>query len=296
MSDKKLKAILEKMGSRLSEEEKKDEDEEINIAFEKMLDQMDSKESENLNSKEQLPIWPRATMGVPNAVLRSSLFGVIQRGRRKYIDGQELTSIGSIKIIYTGPRLDQADLDVWEQCLTLAREEGLGSRIEFSANSFLKCIDRKTGKSQHEWLKKAFRRLSGSVVSIIDGDREYFGPLIAGGARDEETGRYVIEINPRIRKLYGDQHWTQVQWSERHALKKPLSQWLHGFYSSHRNPYPIKTETIRSLCGSETKDIYRFRQSLRAALKELQGITGWHCSVDKENKVQVVRGGVRHSK
>ncbi|MFZ2391997.1 MAG: hypothetical protein WAW68_06085 [Rhodoferax sp.] len=39
--------------------------------------------------------------------------------------------------IHTGPQLDQADLDVWEQCLHLARTGGLGTRIQFTAGGFL---------------------------------------------------------------------------------------------------------------------------------------------------------------
>ena len=50
-----------------------------------------------------------------------------------------------------------------------------------------------------------------------------------GGARNEETGHYVIEINPQIVALYGRDGWTQVEWEQRRALKgQPLAQWLHS--------------------------------------------------------------------
>jgi hypothetical protein len=239
--------------------------------------------------ESQLPLWPASTRGVPNAILRSALFGVIQRGKRRYQEGVELASIGDIKIIYTGPRLDQGDLDVWEQCLSLARSEGLGEKIQFTANDFLRSIGRGVGRTQHVWLKKALTRLSGSVVEIEDGDRAYFGTLLNGGGRDESSGRYVIEINLKIKALYGHTAWTQIQWDERHRLNKHLAQWLHGFYSTHKQPFPIKVETIHKLCGSETKNLIRFKQALKAALKELSRVTGWSCGIDVSGKVKVIK-------
>lgn len=101
----------------------------------------------------RLPLWPEATRGVPNAVLRSALFGAIRKGRRAFQQRVQKATVDGVKMIHTGPTLDQADLDVWEQCLQLARESGLGARIEFTAHAFLKAIGRSTGRSQHEWLK-----------------------------------------------------------------------------------------------------------------------------------------------
>ena len=47
-----------------------------------------------------------------------------------------------IDILYTGPRLDQSDLDVWQGALHLARLAPLGNRIEFTEKSFLRLIGR----------------------------------------------------------------------------------------------------------------------------------------------------------
>lgn len=236
----------------------------------------------------QLPLWPETTRGVPNSVLRSALFGAVRRGRRAYQQRVEKATIDKIKVLHTGPTLDQADLDVWEQCLHLARESGLGTRIEFSAHSFLKAIGRSTGKSQHEWLKGAFTRLSASVVEIKDGSRAYWGALLHGGARNEELGCYIIELNPKIQALFGSDCWTQIQWSERQALSgHPLAQWLHGFYSTHAKPYPYRAETLRHLCGSETAALWKFRQSLRKALNVLAEATGWSWWIDDKDLVHI---------
>lgn len=240
----------------------------------------------------QLPLWVEPVRGLPNAVLRSALFGAIKRGKRAFQQRVKKASFEGVTVIHTGPQLDQADLDVWEQCLHLARTGGLGTRIQFTAGGFLKAIERATGKSQHEWLKSAFVRLSSSVVEVADGKRAYFGPMLIEGARDNETGHYVIEMNPKIVSLFGADGWSSVEFEARMALKKqPLSQWLHGFYSSHARPFPMKVETLHKLCGSQNKQLAGFRRELIAALEKLAEVTGWTHEIDDKDLVHVAKTG-----
>lgn len=236
----------------------------------------------------QLPLWPEPVRGVPNSILRSALFGAIKRGRRTFMQGEPIASYEGVTILQTGPRLDQADLDVWEQCMHLARTGGLGTRIQFAAHGFLKTIGKDTGKSQHEWLRNAFRRLAASVVEIKDGKRAYFGPMLHHGTRDDESGHYCIEINPAIVSLYGSDGWSAIEFEQRKALKRqPLAQWLHGFYTTHAAPYPIKVETIHRLSGSEAKQMKHFRAELREALEKLEGATGWAWVINDGDLVQI---------
>lgn len=240
----------------------------------------------------QLPLWAETVRGVPNAVLRSALFGAIKRGKRAFQQRVKKASVESVTVIHTGPQLDQADLDVWEQCLQLARTGGLGTRIQFTASGFLKAIERAGGKSQHEWLKGAFARLSSSVVEVADGKRSYFGPMLHRGVRDEETGHYVIEMNPDIVKLFGADGWSSIEFEARRALKKqPLAQWLHGFYSSHARPFPMKVETLHRLCGSESQQLKHFKAELKQALERLTAVTGWTTDIDAADLVHVVKNG-----
>ena len=236
----------------------------------------------------QLPLWAEVCRGVPNSVLRSALFGVVRRGPRSFQQRVQKASVEGIRIIHTGPQLDQADLDVWEQALQLARTGGLGCRIQFTASKFLKSIGRGNGKSQHEWLKGAFARLAASVVEIKDAHRAYFGPILHHGGRDDQTGRYVIEMNPKIVELYGLDGWSSVEFGQRMALKKrPLAQWLHGYYSSHAKPFPVKVETLQRLCGSQNAAIKGFKQELKSALERLEEVTHWRWEIDASDLVHL---------
>ena len=221
----------------------------------------------------QLPLWPEPKRGAPNAVLRGALFAAVHKDRQ-YMRRKELIAAqDGITIRYTGEQLDQADLDVWEQVLHLARTQALGTECYFTAHGFLKALGRSTGKMNHEWLQTALERLTGAVVLISAGRRTYFGTLIEGGARDEDTGRYVVEINPKLAAFYGRSQWTQIDWEQRQQLRgKPLALWLHGFYASHAAPYPLRVEYLHKLSGSQTKQLKHFKQNLGRALRDLEAV------------------------
>lgn len=240
-----------------------------------------------------LPNWPEKVRGIPNGALRSSLFGAIRRGPRKFLKRTRLQTVNGLTIVFNGPRLSQSDLDVWEHCLHLARINGTGCRIRFTGYAFLKAIQRNTGKSDREWLKGVLLDLASSVVEISDGKRAYFGPLIHHGVRDEETKEFVIEVNPRVALLYGADGWTQIEWAQRWALRRqPLAQWLHGFYSTHAEPYAYKVETLRRLAGSENEHLFSFRQELRSAMDKVAEVTGWSWRIGDGDLLMVSRRAI----
>ena len=218
----------------------------------------------------QLPLWPEPKRGAINAVLRSALFAAVQGKGRVALDRELVAAQQGIEIRFTGWQLNQSDLDVWEQVLHLARTQALGTECYFTAHGFLKALGRSTGKRDHEWLKSVFSRLSATDVQISHKGRTYFGSLIEGGVRDEDTGRYVVEINPKLAAFYGRTQWTQLDWEQRQQLRgKPLALWLHGFYASHAKPYPLSVAYLHKLSGSQTKQLRYFKKNLAEALSEL---------------------------
>ena len=221
----------------------------------------------------QLPLWPEAKRGAPNAVLRGALFAAVQGKNRHYMEREIIAAQDGVTIRYTGGQLGQADLDVWEQALHLARTQALGTKCYFTARGFLRALGRQASGQNLEWLKSSLARLAGAVVEISDGRRTYFGTLIERGARDKETGRYVVEINPDLAAFYGRSQWTQIDWEQRQLLRsKPLALWLHGFYASHAAPYPLTVEYLHKLSGSQTKQLKHFKQNLIRALTDLQAV------------------------
>lgn len=239
-----------------------------------------------LSISEGLPMWPESCRGIPNPFLRSAMFS-LGRSPRQYIRDLKLESIAGMKIVFTGPQLDQADMDVLAQCLHLARASEL--KIQFTAYSFLRSINRNSiGASQYKWLREAITRLTSSVIDIEHNNQfAYFEGLLKG-KRDAVSKHYVIEINPNITKLFGSDSWTMINWEQRQILRsQPLAQWLHGFYASHARPYPIKVSTLHRVCGSQSNYLNNFRDVLRDSLMKLYNATGWLCHIDDNDLVNI---------
>jgi len=234
------------------------------------LDESRLREKPHSVGEAQIHPWPKTMRGVPNSVLRGALFSAIQGKYRRYLKRALLASQNGIQIHFTGWQLDQSDLDVWEQALHLARKHPLGTQCDFTAHAFLKALRRNNGKTQHEWLKEVFVRLTGAVIEVTHDNRTYFGALIEGGTRDELTGRYEITLNPKLSKLY-QAGWTAIDWEQRQQLRrKPLALWLHGFLATHAKPYPLKVESLMAWSGSRIKETRQFKYKLKAALNELE--------------------------
>lgn len=219
------------------------------------------------NNVVKLPLWPEAVRAVPNSFLRSALFGAIRKGRRRYIDGERLAAIDGIEVHYTGQRLDQGDLDVWESLLHAVRDQNLGSQCQVTSYALLKLMGKADTGGNRATLHKRITRLRASAIEIKQGRYVYIGGLVDEAYKDEETQEWVIVLNPRLRALYGADQFTQIDWAVRHALNgQQLAQWLHGFYASHAKPFPVRIETLLKLAGSENENSRSAQQKLRKAL------------------------------
>lgn len=225
----------------------------------------------------QLPLWPEPVRAVPNGFLRSALFGAIAKGRRRYINGEDLAAVDGVTIRYKGERLDQGDLDVWESVLHTVRAQALGSQCRVTSYALLKLMGNTDSGKNRVTLQNRIERLVANALTVKQGRYSYIGSLIAFAAKDEETQEWVIELDPRLRPLFAADQFTQVEWKVRHALTgHQIAQWLHGFYASHAKPFPIKVETLLKLCGSEDTSATSGRQKLRKALDAVAEASASH--------------------
>lgn len=237
----------------------------------------EAQEQEEPAQEIQLPLWPEPVRAVPNGFLRSALFGAIAKGKRRYIDGEQLAALDGIEIRYTGQRLDQGDLDVWESVLHAVRLQELGSQCRLTSYALLKLMGKTDTGKNRATLNKRITRLVASALTVKQGRYSYIGSLIAGAAKDEETQEWVIELDAKLRPLFAADQFTQVEWAVRHALDgQQLAQWLHGFYASHAKPFPLKVETLHRLCGSEAGLMSDFAKKLRKALDAVAEASAAH--------------------
>lgn len=222
----------------------------------------------------QLPLWDEDQRGAPSAVLRSALFGVIKRGNREAVERQLLAAWAGNEIRYTGFRLDQGDLDCWLQVLHVARQFPLGKDVRFTARGFLRTIGRSGGGKDQAWLQRSLGRMQACGVFIRSASGQgYQGSLIQNFFVDEESGRYVVSLDPLVATLF-DEAFVKLSMEKRLLLGSDLSRWLHGYVQSHKatkvHPHRVGLGQLRELCGSDSKHMTSFRQKLRAAMSELQ--------------------------
>ncbi|HEY9758747.1 MAG TPA: plasmid replication initiator TrfA [Oculatellaceae cyanobacterium] len=222
----------------------------------------------------QLPLWPEPARAAPSAILRSALFGVVRRGRRKSMKREALASWKTVVLEYTGEQLDQYDLNVWMQAIHLARLQSLSDAngVSFTSRGFLKAMKRTYSGAAAKALHDSIHRMVACAVTIRVGDCEYMGNLIHSCAHHEESGRYVLHLNPKLRDLF-DSGYTRLDWETRLTLTTDFSRWLHGYVQSQRatacEPHRIAVITLKELSGSET-DPRDFRRKLRLAMESLK--------------------------
>lgn len=243
-----------------------------------------------------LPGWEDAggSMVLPNCLVRSGLFSISKSSGNILLKRKVIPSAAGINIVYTGPILVQSDFDVWYGLLSLSKTQHGKEFVEFGTKPLLVMLGRSTGKTDREWLKNSIAKLSATTVEVNYGDLTYGGSLVDEFFRDEATGRYAVKLNKKLACLFAPDSWSLINFEERSRLRhKPLAQWLHAFYSTHRNPLDYGVEKIMHICGSESKETFDFRQRLRDALKAVSEVTGWCCCVNGDSDTVSIRKDVQ---
>jgi hypothetical protein len=266
------------------------------MTIELKLEQRLNRLSKNIAAREsakiyQFPLWGDSQRGIPNEFARSALFAAIHGKSREYLSDHPIFSQNGFTITYTGVRLTQAHLDVFESIMHLAREVPEGNTVRFTANGLLKLIGRGVGKSDHVRLLKTLKELTATAVSIKRESGEvYWGSLLPEGAAKPLHGFYMVAINRDLIKLF-KRGFTMIEWQQRKALsRKPLAQALHVWLCSHDKPYPVTVQYLHDITGSNTKELRYFRYRLKAALDELKSIgvlADWY--IDEVDKVYFVK-------
>ena len=261
----------------------------------KAIEELEHREKNNL---VQLPLWPDATRGVPNSILRGSLFAAIQGKDAKLCQRKVLKDNAGFKLVYTGARLTQSDLDVWETILHLAKDQNLGNKIYYTENSFLKKMGRSTGGKDKQWLKGVLSKLNATAVEITFKDNKTYsfeGSLLSQVYREARTERFVLVLDPKLHRLFNEGN-TWVCWEDRQKIgrRKPLAQWLHGYICSHAKWYPHKVTTLRDYSGSQTRELREFKRKLKSALDHILSLgLIQEYEIDSKNHVHIERTGSR---
>jgi len=251
----------------------------------------------NVQRGEQLPFWPGEVRCAPNEFLRSALFNARNRNQpRRYLDGVVLAMLGKGRITYRGEELRQDDCTVWLQLVKFAAEIPLGEYVEFTPHAFCKAVGWTPTGDAYAHLRKCLSRLQATSLAFYAERTQITISLSMIPEfcwQDLGTGkplsRYKVKLASQLAELFKGHHYTYVTWSQRNRLPEGLATWLHGYFSSHREPFPLKIADIQRVADLTIQRPDNLRTAITRSLNALVKvglIESWRIA---DERVTVVR-------
>jgi hypothetical protein len=230
-------------------------DEDIQSRIDKARKSARARKREELadrHAQGQLALWPESERGIPNELVRCAVFSAKNRKERREVYRANapliVPVIGGGEVVYIGEELRQDDETVWMQLVHLAKE-ARSECVSFTPYSFLKAIKWPIKGASYTRLLTSIRRLATSGLEVYSSrfDKGVSTKLIAkyeySKGADAPWKVQVFNKDDELLFLF-DKLYSRLDWETRLTLPEGVSTWLHGFFSSHREPFDHKIETL----------------------------------------------------
>lgn len=230
-------------------------DEDIQSRIDKARKSARARKREELadrHAQGQLALWPESERGIPNELVRCAVFSAKNRKERREVYRANapliVPVIGGGEVVYIGEELRQDDETVWMQLVHLAKE-ARSECVSFTPYSFLKAIKWPIKGASYTRLLTSIRRLATSGLEVYSSrfDKGVSTKLIAkyeySKGADVPWKVQVFNKDDELLFLF-DKLYSRLDWETRLTLPEGVSTWLHGFFSSHREPFDHKIETL----------------------------------------------------
>lgn len=223
-----------------------------------------------------LPLWDDDRRGVPNPIVRSGLFTVRNTKQRALLN-ETVASLSTYDVVYKGEELRQDDLSVWMALMTMARKQPIDMPIYFSGYELIKDLGWRMHSESYTRAKACIDRLKFTSLKIATSDLKamYAGSLIRDFAYAEldEKGnaKWMVRLESKVAQMFLNETTTFLEWEQRKEIgpRASLTLWLHAYFSSHRDPFPITVAKIHELCKSEQLSMANFKIRVRQSLETL---------------------------
>lgn len=215
--------------------------------------------------------------GTPNVFLRSALFS-IDKDDQSVLAAKEIRCASPYSMRYTGNRLHQSDLDLWQTILHFARGHCFDDELIMTRNDIFEILNRSRSGKAIAHIEARLEILASCKLEIWDiksGEYLFNGALLQSFKRikNKQSVKYHIVVGDIMRELFRYDRFTHVNWQVRDGLNgKFLAQWIHGYISTHAKVFPHSFQYYKLLSGSLAKDVWRFKATLLNALDELLDI------------------------
>lgn len=246
-----------------------------------------------------MPVWSDDKRAITNSIARSAVFGVAEKNNKTIFVEQRVPAPSNYEITITGEQLSEADRDVYLQAIHYFRGCGPNEEIRVNPRDFLLAIGRQDGLESRKWLWNTVRKIARTLLEITinlpERKIKFVGSLltIASEEKDGIPGDIRMRLPLDALRLYNTDSRTLISMTRRLSLKGPGSQLAKSLQAkiySHKEPLPMKLETLMTQCGSKCKRILDFKKKLIAALellKENQDIEAY--SISKDGLVEIRR-------
>ena len=230
-------------------------DEDIQSRIDKARKSARARKREELadrHAQGQLALWPESERGIPNELVRCAVFSAKNRKERREVYRANapliVPVIGGGEVVYIGEELRQDDETVWMQLVHMAKE-ARSECVSFTPYSFLKAVKWPIKGTSYTRLLTSIRRLATSGLEVYSSrfDKGVSTKLIAKYeySKGADTPWKVQVFNKDDELLFlFDKLYSRLDWETRLTLPEGVSTWLHGFFSSHREPFDHKIETL----------------------------------------------------
>lgn len=223
--------------------------------------------------------WDDDLRAIPNDWGRSAIFTTRNKAQVRMACQDKLIYHYNqqIEITYTGIEL-RADDDelVWQQILEYAKHSPIGHTVEFTLYQLCTDVGWHINKFYYNRALSCLKRLKATCFSIKSPRHSLIENLsLLGDFVIEKDGNKKAvckaKLNPYLVVLFANDHYSKVIWSKYRTLS-PTARRMFDYFVTHAEPYPLKLETFRLICGSESTRKKKWAEQSRDACKELESV------------------------
>ncbi|MDF7677065.1 plasmid replication initiator TrfA [Neisseriaceae bacterium ESL0693] len=241
-----------------------------------LLKQTKQQIKDNQLSLFDIAPWSDTMRALPNDYARSALFTTRnKRVPREALQSEEIFHVNKdVSITYTGVELRAEDDElVWQQVLEYAKRTPLGEPVSFTFYELCQDLDWSINSRYYSKAEECLSRLQASAMQFTSkriGRLESLSLIRRFRVlnRGTRNSRCQVEIDEEMVVLFAGEHYSKFIW-EKYRKLTPTARRMFDYFASHQEPFPMKLETFRLMCGSQSARPKKWREQVNEACEEL---------------------------
>jgi len=222
--------------------------------------------------------WADDMRAMPNDYMRSALFTVRNKKQKRVaLEDKAIFHVNKdVTITYTGIELRAEDDElVWQQVLEYAKRFPIGQPVHFTMYQLCTDLDWSINGRYYKKAEQCLSRLQATAVQVTSerlGKLKSLSFIKEFDIIDRGTKKAMcqVEIPEQMVYLFAGDHYSKFVWDKYRKLT-PIARRLFDYLVSHKEPFPLKLETFRQMCGSESERPAKWKEQSKDACKELSG-------------------------